>query len=215
MFTNIPNIEFKKSSKNPTIESVSSEFELPFYKDIEFFTNIDNFVNFVNAVKRMVRSYQDYTTYIAYLKSDIGLTACQVLSNIEDDYADIEMHHGPILSIFDIISIVVDQLLYDGKKITTFMVADIIIQEHFNNNIQIVMLSETVHEQVEEKNIFINFKQGFGDIATFLKKYSKGLSQEQIVKISAYIEKSKKYDSFDNDVLKLSGIVKNWNEKNS
>jgi hypothetical protein len=214
LFNDLPNISFKKTNRNPTIESDSSEFEVPFYKDIEYFSNIDNFVNFVNAVKAMVRGSNEYKKYIAYLKNDLGLRRCQVLSNIEEDEEDrlIDMHHGPILTIFDIIHIMVDHLLNNGKKLTTFMVADMCIQEHFDNNIQVVMLSKTVHEQVHENNIFINFKQGFGDINTFLRKYKDGLSKEQINKISSYIDKSKEYDSFDNGVLKLSGLVTNWSD---
>lgn len=214
MFGSLPNINYSKSKKNPIVESDSSEFELPFYKDLEYFVSIDNFVNFVKAVERMVRTSTDYTKYIAYLKGDLGLTACQVLSNVEDEDAEIEMHHGPILNLFDYVSIITDHLLYEGKSVTTFSITDILLEEHYNNIVQVVMLSKTIHEQVHERNIFINYKQGFGDLDKFLKKYSNGLQPEQIRKINNYIERSKKEDSFDNGVLKLSGFVKNWNKEN-
>jgi len=213
MFDNIPNINFKKTSRNPTIDSADSNYELPFYKDIDYFSNIDNFVNFINATKRMVRRSKDYDMYKAYIINEVGLERCQVLSNVEgDDNVDIEMHHGPILTLFDVLQIMADHLLNNGEKLTTFDLADLCLEEHFNNNIQVVMLSKTVHEQVHEGNIFINFKQGFGDINTFLRRYKDGISKEHINKIQAYIDKSKQYDSFDNGVLKLSGFVKNWNE---
>lgn len=217
MFNELPNINFKKPQKNPTIDADTSEFELPFYKDVEYFSNIDNFVNFVNAVIRMVRSSTYYSRYIAYLKEEVGLNFCQVLSNIQEESEKdslIEMHHGPILTIFDIVSIVTDYLLVKGKKINSFIVADIVLEEHYNNNIQVVMLSETVHEQVHENNVFINLNQAFGDLTAFLKKYKEGLQPNHIKQINDYIEKSKKYDSFDNNVLKLSGFVKNWNKEN-
>jgi len=213
MINELPNINFKKPQKNPTIDSDTSEFELPFYKDVEYFANIDNFVSFVKAVERMVRSSTYYSRYIAYLKEDIGLRACQVLSNIEDANASIEMHHGPILTLFDYVSIVTDYLLNKGKKVNSFIVADIVLEEHYNNNVQVVMLSKTVHEQVHENNVFINLNQAFGDLNAFLKKYRDGLQMEQIKKINDYIDKSKKYDSFDNDVLKLSGFVKSWRKE--
>jgi hypothetical protein len=105
---------------------------------------------------------------------------------------------------------VVDWLLYFDKKINTFIVSDIILQEHFNNNIQGVMLSKTVHEEVHTNNIFINLHQAFGDLTTFLKKYKEGLHDEQISKINQYILISEKYDSFDNHVLDLKDNIKKW-----
>jgi len=207
------NIDFKKPNKNPTMDAETSEFELPFYKDVEYFSNIDNFVGFIKAVERTVRTSNYYSRYIAYIKEDIGLKRCQVLSNIEEeDEQDklLEMHHGPILTLFDYAAIITDYLLAKDKKITTFSVANILIQEHYDNNIQVVMLSKTVHEQVHENNIFLNLKQAFGNLDAFLKKYREGVHPEQVNKINKYIEASIKYDSFDKDVLKLSGFVKKW-----
>lgn len=219
MFDNLPNINYL-GNKNPIIESDTSDYELPFYKDIDYFVSIENFVNFVKACERLVRTSDLYTKYKRYLMVDLGMTKCQVLSNIDSNDTEghndlIEMHHGPVLTLFDITSIVIDHLLAEGKGITTFSVADIVLQEHFNNNIQIVMLSKTIHEQVHERNIFINYKQGFGDLDKFLKKYKNGLTSEQINKIKYYIERSKKEDSVDNGVLKLSGFVQSWSDENS
>lgn len=212
----LPNIDFTKPQKNPTIDAETSEFNIPFYKDVEYFSNFDNFIGFVKAVERMVRTSNYYSRYISYLKNDIGMKQCQVLSNIEDteDKVSIEMHHGPILTLFDYAAIITDYLLATKKKINTFIVAEILIEEHFNNNIQVVMLSKTVHEQVHENNIFINLKQAFGDLNAFLKKYRAGLQSDQINKINKYIEASEKYDSFDKDVLSLAGAVKKWKNDN-
>lgn len=210
----LPNIEYKKPGKNPTLDSDDSLYSLPFYKDAEYFASLDNFVGFIKAVEKLVRTSKYYKRYIRYIKEDVGLKFCQVLSNVkqedEDSLVEIEMHHGPILTLFDYISIVVDHMIYHNKKITTFNVADIIIEEHFQNNIQIVMLSKTVHEQVHENNIFLSTKHGFGDINAFIKKYKDGLSDEMIDKINRYIELCEKYDSFDKHVLDLRDQIKGW-----
>lgn len=210
---NLPNINYKKTTKNPTIDSDNGLYELPFYKDAEFFSNLDNFVNFVKAVEKQVRTSNSYSRYIAYLKNDMGLTCCQVLSNVvEEDEKDhlIEMHHGPILTLFDYAAIITDYLIYNNRKINTFIVSDILLDEHFNNNIQVVMLSKTVHQQVHENNIFINLHQAFGNLNNFLKKYKNGLHEEQISKINNYIELSEKYDSFDKNVLQLRDNIMKW-----
>lgn len=215
---NLPDIEFSKKKSYPEIDSDNSLFSLPFYKDAEYFSNLDNYVYFIKAVEKMVRRSNYYSRYIKYLREEIGLTFCQVLSNIDTkdsgendkNKVTIEMHHGPILTLFDYVAIVVDYLLEVGQPITTFRVAKIVLEEHYNNNVQVVMLSKTVHQVVHAENIFINYKQGFGNLNAFLTKYYKGLQNEQIMKINKYIETSKKYDSFDRDLLSLKSNLLNW-----
>ena len=210
----LPNIDFKKPLKNPTLDSDTSLFTIPFYKDAEYFANLDNFITFVKAVEKMVRSSKFYSRYVKFIKEDVGLNFCQVLSNIkqEDENSDvkIEMHHGPILTLFDYITIMIDYMLYNDIKITSFEVADRILEEHFQNRIQVVMLSQTVHEEVHENNIFLNTKHAFGDLNAFLEKYKDGISDEQIDKINKYIALCEKYDSFDKGVLDLKENIEKW-----
>lgn len=211
---NLPNIEYKKINTTPMIDSDTSLYTLPFYKDADYFSNLDNFVGFVKAVETMVRTSKYYKRYIAYIKSDVGLNFCQVLSNIKQDdetsKVEIEMHHGPILTLFDYICILVDWSLYNNKKITSFSIANRMLEEHFNNNVQIVMLSKTVHEEVHDNNVFLSTKHAFGDLNRFLDKYRDGLSKEQIDKINKYISLCEKYDSFDKGTLSLREKIKKW-----
>ena len=210
----LPNIDYKKPSKNPTLDSETSLFTLPYYKDEDYFSNLDNFVGFVKAVETTVRRSKFYSRYIRYLKDEVGLNFCQVLSNIkqddETDNVEIEMHHGPILTLFDYVTIVIDYMLYNNMKMNTFIVADTILEEHFKNRIQVVMLSKTVHEEVHENNVFLNTKHAFGDLNAFLDKYKDGISDEQINKINHYIELCDKYDSFDKGTLELRDKLKEW-----
>lgn len=214
MAENLPNIEYKRTKQNPTIDSETTMYELSFYKDADYLANIDNFVAFVKSVERMIRNSKYYKRYIKYIKEDVGLNFCQVLSNIrvEDEKAKtkIEMHHGPILTLFDYVSIVVDWMLIKGKKITTFDVADIVIEEHFNNNIQVVMLSETVHQAVHDDGIFLNINHAFGDLNAFIKKYRDGISDEMISRINKYLSVCEQYDSFDKHILDLKDTVRSW-----
>lgn len=218
MVNKLPDIKFSGGSKNPTVDSDNSEFEIPFYKDDEYHANLENFTSFIKAVESLVRRHPDYKKYIKYLREEIGLNRCQVLGNIEseDEKANvkIEMHHGPILTLFDLSAIITDWALFNKKKITTYSIADILLEEHFNNNIQVVMLSTTIHEQVHEGNVWLNINQAFGDLNTFLEKYQDGLDATHITKINNYIIKSLENESYHNGVLELDTHVKNWNKLN-
>ena len=213
MASKIPGIDVNKPNLNPTIDSEDSFYELPFYKDADYMFSIENEVSFINAVERMVRTSKYYSRYIAHLKVDLGMCFCQVKGNIYEDEETgvkdlIEMHHGPIFTLFDVTSIILNYMLIKGMKVTTFSVANKVIEEHFKHRVQTVMLCETVHQLVHDNKIFLNYKQGFGDLYSFLEIYWEGMDRTTAFKILDYIEKSEKYDSNDFDNLKV--IITRW-----
>lgn len=216
MKNGIPGIEVKKPNQNPTIDSDESFYEIPFYKDEDYFFSLENEVAFIKAVEKVVRTSKYYSRYISHLKTDLGMCYCQIKGNIyedeELDYKDlIEMHHGPVLTLFDVTSIILNDMIIKGEKITTFSVAHRVLEEHFNYNVQTVMLCKTVHEMVHDNKVFLNLKQGFGDLFRFLEKYHDVLEKQDIDKINDYVERSKKYDS--NDFGNLEVIVTNWSKE--
>ena len=213
MANKIPGIDVNKPNTNPTIDSEESYYEIPFYKDADYMFSLENEVAFIKAVERMVRTSKYYSRYIAHLKVDLGLNFCQVKGNIsEDEDAGvkdlIEMHHGPIFTLFDVTSIILNYMLVKGMRITTFSVANKVIEEHFKHRVQTVMLCETVHQLVHDNKVFLNYRQGFGDLYSFLEVYYEGLDEITVNKIIEYIEKCKKYDS--NDFGNLNVIITRW-----
>lgn len=213
MSSKIPGIDVNKPNQNPTVDSEYSYYELPFYKDADYMFNIENEVAFIKSVEKLVRSSKYYSRYIAYLKKDLGMNFCQVKGNIIEDedmgIKDlIEMHHGPVLTLFDVVSIILNYMLVHNMKITTFSVANKVIEEHFAHRVQTVMLCKTVHQQVHDNKVFLNYKQGFGDLYSFLELYYEGLDEVQINNIINYIERCEKYDS--NDFGNLDVFVTRW-----
>lgn len=205
-------------SSFPIVDSGNSSYYIPFYKDDEFFSSYDNYVKFVKSVEKLVRKHTFYKKYISYLINVVGMNTCQVLSNIavpdnpkQKKDLTIEMHHGPILTLFDICSIVTNYLMNQpNTNITTFSVANIVLEEHRLNNIRVTLLTKTVHDMVHEDNIQLNYNMGFGDTATFLKKYASGVDRDMARKINKYIEWSKQNDSFDNNVLEVAETMKQY-----
>lgn len=205
----LPEIIYDKSKTTPIIDARGSFYKVPYFKDSDYFGSLDSYVDFVKAVERLVRTNDRYSKYIAYLKNEIKLNRCQVLQNITDeDFSGskpgIEMHHGPILNLFDICSIITEYFLLKKWKITTFRVADEVLNEHQRNRIQVVMLTESVHQLVHERAIFINMKQAWGDINAFINKYYVAFNPEIIDKINRYVDRSLMYDSTDFGVLRLN-----------
>ena len=135
----LPEIIYDKNKVTPIIDSRNSLYQIPFYKPTEYFSNIESYTNFIKSVERLVRTNDRYSKYIDYLKKEIKLDHCQVLSGLNDQDCDIEMHHGPIFNLFDYCAIVLEYFLMKQWKVTTFRIADTVLDEHQKNRVQIVM----------------------------------------------------------------------------
>ena len=66
------------------------------------------------------------------------------------------------------------------------------------------MVSKTVHEEIHNGEVFINYKQAYGNIGAFIKKYQDAISDEYRDQINKYIDKSLLKDSTDFGVLEIN-----------
>lgn len=200
----LPDISYGKSKITPFVDARNSSYTIPLYKDEAFFSNLESYTNFIRGCEKMVRTNDRYKKYIDYLKKTVKLDKCQVLEGITDQDADIEMHHGPVFTLFDYCCIVLEYFIIKGWQVSTLRIADAVLTEHEYNRIQIVMLSSTVHQEVHEREIFINFKHGYGDLAAFIKKYKCAMSDDLKDKLNRYIDRSMISDSNDFGILKVN-----------
>lgn len=218
MNKDIPGIKYTKAITNPTMDSNNAGYALEFEKDEEYFKVLENFVSFVKNVEKIFRSSVQYKKYVAHVKKDIGMNRCHLHANIQEteetgEKLALEMHHGPIFTLFDIVSIIVDDQLKRGRRITTFGIADLVAQEHFNENIQVVMLCKTCHELVHAREATVHYFQTWGNLEKFLKKYKAGLTPELFAKVKRYIEMCQEEDCFTNEVLSLNKTISRWNDR--
>lgn len=204
MAKTLPEIIYDKTKITPVLDSDNSYYQIPMYKDEPYLSSIETYTQFIRGVEHQVRTNDRYKKYINYLKKEVKLDHCQVMKNIDDKDCDIEMHHGPIFTLYDICSIVLEYYRIKKWKISTFRIADSVLDEHQKHRVQVVMLSTTMHQLVHEKEIFINFKQAYGDLQSFLEKYSVALLPEHKEKLNRYIDRCTLQESTDYDVLELN-----------
>lgn len=204
----LPNITYDTSGKTAVVDSFSSLYNIPFEKPAEFFSSLESRNNFIKGCEKLVRINDRYNKYINYLKKQVKLDYCQVLRGLTDEDCTIEMHHGPIFTLYDYCDIIVNWYLKKGYKITTFRVADTVLEEHLKNRIQVVMLSITMHEEVHARDIFINTKQAWGNLGKFIKIYGAGIDNDLREKYNRYMDRSMMMDSTDYDLLELNPLIK-------
>ena len=137
----------------------------------------------------------------------------------EDSKTKLEMHHGPVFTLFDVCEIVLKHMFKIGiKDITTFKVADLVLTEHENDNIQIVMLSKGVHKgkhnYLSRHDIFIQIKASVGRVDRFIHNYEGGMDRAHYEALSRYVDLCKKYpESIDNGLFDTSENLVSFKKK--
>lgn len=189
----IPNI-YTYNEYNPTLKSPNDCSELPFYKTKEYFFDAEIYNAFIkNAVSRF-RHSATYKHYKDYLYNDVGLDRCQIHSNITKDMATLEMNHM-IITIYDVALIICEHMLNTAGYISSFDLVQLIKEEHKNNFIPLVMMTQTTHQLYHHANLDIPISLIFGNWIGFLRKYNKGITLDIAYKISNYLN-----DYMDNKI---------------
>lgn len=180
-----------------------SDLYLPFRKTILDFRDPKVYTQFIESVEKLVRTSKFYKAYLAYLHNDVGINACAFFSNIKDDDADIEFHHGPIFNLYNYCDIVTRKLLEsdNNQGITTFDVAEEVLVLHHRNLVSLVPLSKSVHKtahntrKIDKKYTifphFIDIRSSFGNFFKFITEYRDTLNSIEINMIFQYYNEFK------------------------
>lgn len=204
----LPNIKYIGDFNKAIVAKDDPNTIISFNEPKDFFEMSENYNAFVKDCESMCRSHEDYKHYVDYVERTIGLDFCQVNPNIHKEDATIEMHHGPLFTLFDYASVILNSFIDLGKSINTFDVVDQLLEEHYALRVQTVMLAKTNHESVHNRDIFLNIKQGFGHLDQFIEKYADHLTLEQKYRIAKYIEICECTDSFDNYIFDNAKVKK-------
>ncbi len=208
------------STKNGNVIVSSDKLDVSttMYKEEDFMLDNSGFIKYIKNIESQIRTCNEYSGYIAYLKNDLepGLKHCMVYSDITDDMTSIEMHHGVIFTLFDYVEIVIGWHLKNGLKFSTPLIANIVMQEHLDNNVQVVMLCEAAHKSLHPKKKgiepkFVDHRMCHGNIVNFLNKYYDGLNYNHLGKLRRYFdtyeENMKSQDTF------FEEFITKWNNE--
>lgn len=200
---NLANIQIKGLKKRNPKLSVDG-YLLPFYQTKKSLKDLDKYNKFVKKVESMVRKSNEYSAYKKYLINDVGLNHCMVFPNINTDMdkVTIEMHHGPLLTLYDSVCIVTDHYLNNKLPVTSIRICEAILEEHWENNIEVMMLCDLAHKLYHAQKIYINPKQAWGYTPRFIERYKDGIDERMAIIINKNLELAKQYNSIDN-----SGIL--------
>jgi hypothetical protein len=224
MMKNLTSTELS-DTKNIVIGPEKEErfIHLPFNKKDKYFSNPIDMIKFIKDVEAVIRGSKEYSRFIRYLKEDVGLRSCSILTEVDDSLAPIEMHHGPIFTLYDIVEIQISYLYKNNMPINSCTLAHNILKDHWDRIIQVVMLCKTAHIGVHnfnngketDKKYFLTSDSSFGNINEFISKYHNAFTIDHYNKIKNFIYqyniyKSKKENKKDELFIKN---ITEWAEK--
>ena len=192
---------------------------LPLNKQDKYFMNPVDFIKFIKDVESLIRKSKEYSRYIACLKNEIGLRSCALFHNIDDSVAPIEMHHGPIFTLYDIVEIQIAHMFVNGEAINSMSVANNVLKDHFDNIIQVTMLCEMAHKGVhsfaktKDSKFFLSADGSFGDFRKFVEKYKDSLTVQHVAKIKNYFKLYNEYSETKNSSPMFEAVITMWQDK--
>ena len=141
----------------------------------------------IGYIEKEVRGSYEYKKYINYLKSELDLTRCSLLPNLDcsNGAASLEFHHYP-LNLYEITETVGISMIQDlkaGEKVSCFDIAERVMEEHYRGNVGLIPLTKTLHEMAHNKSIIIPISKVNGDYKAFVKKYANEISPDIIQRI--------------------------------
>lgn len=219
--SDIPDIEVEYDDNyNPMVISPNAPYGLPFYRTKETFVDVEVYKHFLDNAIAQFRHSKFYKNYKSYLMS-IGLDHCQIFSEINEDNVGargIEMNHN-FLTIFDIALLITEHVLNTVGYISTFDLIYLLKQEHRENRVPIVMLSETAHEMYHQNDdMTLPAQMCFGNWVELLQRYNRGITVRIAQKVINYIDRSVNEFSENaaviNDLLGIRQNVESWGRFN-
>lgn len=177
----------------------------------EYFVDISTPKNknkFIKRIEKLVRSSNEYRDYIAFLKEECDLSRCAFLSNVDlrqNKHFKIEFHHEPF-TLYDICSIVVSKFINSGERVNSLLIADEVMELHYENLVGLIPLNSSFHEIYHNSDkLIIPLNCVYGNYVELLNKYEDVMDEELydqlLEKLKLKIEQTKSitpetYDAF-------------------
>jgi hypothetical protein len=167
-----------KEEKNGNISIKSTN---DYFKEMYYFSDIFNereYTKFIKEIERTIRRSNEYRDYVKAVKDEYPIMRVDnILSNISEDDASIELHHYPF-TLYDIVDIFVSDAISKEKLINSHRVAKEIMKLHYENIIGLVPMTITMHELTHQGLLFLSKQQIFGNYQEFIDRYKNVITDD-------------------------------------
>lgn len=189
--------------KKRPIKTLNITIEEKPERPIYVFKNNRDRVKFIKTCESLIRKSMEYKDYIKFLKNHMDMNKCLVLKglNVENGKRySIEIHHEPF-TLFDIVETVLLKREYLGEGINPFLIADEVMELHYDEKIGLVPLSKTMHQLVHDDKIFIPLQLIYHKYDKFYDEYEPFMSERLKEAIELKVNISLKCPDILSDIL--------------
>ena len=192
--------------KSALIQTLKLEAPKEMEYEVKYDTEEDK-RKFIEQTKRIIRSSKEYKDYIRFLKENMDMNRCAFFSNVRqtrENKIQIEIHHEPF-TLDDIVRIVIERQLDEGKPLNSLDIADEVMELHYNDEVGLVPLSATIHEVIHSENqkISIPLNLCYGNYKKFVEDYQDYIEDDLLTKLEKKIEKTKSLKEEDFNALMI------------
>lgn len=186
--------------ENINFELKDNSFEsILLYKNKDTFIDDKERIKIIKNIESLVRTSNEYKEMMSYIKKTNELNKCSILNGINSDDAKLEIHHN-CLNLFDIVEIVIKRFNDCGEYWNSFIIADKVMDLHYNNMISLIPLSTTIHQYVHSRGLIFNKEYCIGDIQIFYDMYHEYMTEEQLEKFDIYMNSNIKLEDIQNNI---------------
>ena len=120
--------------------------------------NAKSRTKFIKRVERIVRGSMEYKDFIQYISKYMDMNRCAFFLNAGTSDGSggnklkIERHHTP-LTLYDICDIVLQKYIDKGEPINDLMIAQEVLQLHYEGKVGLIPLSRAIHKIVHNTDL--------------------------------------------------------------
>lgn len=120
--------------------------------------NAKSRTKFIKRVERIVRGSMEYKDFIQYISKYMDMNRCAFFLNAGTSDGSggnklkIERHHTP-LTLYDICDIVLQKYIDKGEPINDLIIAQEVLQLHYEGKVGLIPLSRAIHKIVHNTDL--------------------------------------------------------------
>ena len=148
----------------------------------------------IKTIESLVRSSIDYKDLIKYLRTYIDMNQCEFFENFKAGKRKgmIEIHHSPF-DLYTIVDVVMQKMEKTEGYLDELVIADKVLQMHYEGLIGLIPLSITAHQLVHDGQIHVPLWCVYGRFVEFTKKYYDYIPDEILEALKEEIQLSRKF----------------------
>lgn len=161
----------------------------------------------IKTIESLVRSSIDYKDLIKYLRTYIDMNQCEFFENFKAGKRKgmIEIHHAPF-DLYTIVDVVMSKMENEEGYIDELVVADRVLQMHYEGLIGLIPLSITAHQLVHDGKLIVPLNCVYGRFVEFTNRFYDVLGEERLSVLKENILLTKQMKKSDFSILNVQYV---------